>query len=584
MEKYKNTQMAKFINEIDSEIQNIQNVLSNYDDFKNLQDTQKSSRAFLTLCTMIINSIDDPQDAYEYVCDGSNDGGIDSLYYDETTKTLNIISAKYHVNDKNENGVQTNDFQITLNTANEILYTKKSVYNKKLEELKNNIKDVKSTKVFYCYNDCDKKNHSDLCNQFNAREKIQGIIYDIFILRDEYNKWIKPEKINYTYNALQWIQSPQNNKSLDSLLQQTTGRIPTFTFFISYQKFTEFLKNYSESNNIETLFADNIRLYHGITNNSVNKSILQTIQDEEKRKYFSVLNNGITIICDYVDVQNSGIEIRNPQIINGLQTTMTLWNVYCEKLIDHTAQFPILIRLYERTEQAIKSGIIDDIIAATNNQTPVKTVDQMANEEFSISLERFFNNYNYVYKRKRGGVSTRGNVFIAENALKWWHALYHPLESKNKKSEIVYWIYDKLKNNIASGRPNIDSNFADDNFNTDVLIACILTKLIPSQRSRIKNNEELYSQYDFVSHCDEMVIYCIYDILTKRYKTNRSGILNFLLQKPTIDNVYEQVLAIIRISLQSLATEKVVKANYTNTFKNNTTLFNTIKEHLNPPQ
>ena len=72
------------------------------------------------------------------------------------------------------------------------------------------------------------------------------------------------------------------------------------------------------------LFARNVRGYLGST--EINRGMDNTISDEPE--FFWYYNNGITIICDHAERVSSGgkdtLNVTNPQIINGQQTTRTL--------------------------------------------------------------------------------------------------------------------------------------------------------------------------------------------------------------------------------------------------------------------
>lgn len=80
------------------------------------------------------------------------------------------------------------------------------------------------------------------------------------------------------------------------------------------------------------IFDKNIREYLG--NKGVNKSIYQTLLDEEDRKNFFYYNNGITVICDRMTKivtqpsdynMNAAFTIDNPQIVNGCQTVNSIY-------------------------------------------------------------------------------------------------------------------------------------------------------------------------------------------------------------------------------------------------------------------
>ena len=82
----------------------------------------------------------------------------------------------------------------------------------------------------------------------------------------------------------------------------------------------------------DRLFARNIRGYLG-ADTKINKSMTNTV--EEDPHSFWYFNNGVTIVCDKVNIESQGrkevLIVEKPQVINGQQTTRTLHNKYSDK-------------------------------------------------------------------------------------------------------------------------------------------------------------------------------------------------------------------------------------------------------------
>lgn len=84
-----------------------------------------------------------------------------------------------------------------------------------------------------------------------------------------------------------------------------------------------------ENGNIKNeVFEENIRAFLGET--PVNNKIKCTLEDNNKKKIFSVLNNGITIVTPELTLtpNSKEIHLKNYQIINGCQTSNTLFYNY----------------------------------------------------------------------------------------------------------------------------------------------------------------------------------------------------------------------------------------------------------------
>lgn len=137
-------------------------------------------------------------------------------------------------------------------------------------------------------------------------------------------------------------------------------------------KASEFIKLLSkdDGNLRRSLFNDNVRDY--LDKSAVNKEIEKTIVDNPEM--FLLCNNGITIVCsDFEQVKDKLVKIENPQIVNGCQTSNSIF-----KFKDHVNinNVQILIRLIS-TENIEVSNII---VRGTNKQ------NQVLDEAFEATL------------------------------------------------------------------------------------------------------------------------------------------------------------------------------------------------------
>jgi hypothetical protein len=100
---------------------------------------------------------------------------------------------------------------------------------------------------------------------------------------------------------------------------------------VSLTNLYAFLKGYRETtDDLDRIYEKNVRRFLG-GRGKVNKRIQQTLQDEPER--FGLYNNGITIVV--ADFQRDGAEVElcDPYIVNGCQTTRTIWEV-CQAKLD----------------------------------------------------------------------------------------------------------------------------------------------------------------------------------------------------------------------------------------------------------
>jgi len=129
------------------------------------------------------------------------------------------------------------------------------------------------------------------------------------------------------------------------------------------------------------IFDENVRDFLGIESN-VNQEMTRTLQTEEKRSYFGILNNGVTIISP--DVRQAGLKItlENFQIVNGCQTSNVLFEN--RLLIDN--QVTIMLKIIETSDPTV----IDDIVRSTNRQAKINDEQFLATLDCIKSIERYF--------------------------------------------------------------------------------------------------------------------------------------------------------------------------------------------------
>lgn len=146
----------------------------------------------------------------------------------------------------------------------------------------------------------------------------------------------------------------------------------------------------------EYLFESNIRDFQS-QSNKVNEEILMTL-DKKENVDFWWLNNGITILVEDLELKPKSLILTMPRIVNGLQTS------YC--IYENKKNIPPLFKEKDERSVLIKviktsnEKIMENIIFATNNQTPINTADLIANEPIQKNIEEYFKTKGYFYERR----------------------------------------------------------------------------------------------------------------------------------------------------------------------------------------
>lgn len=144
----------------------------------------------------------------------------------------------------------------------------------------------------------------------------------------------------------------------------------------TYKKFLT-----SESGNIrDDLFESNIRHFQGLVD--VNKKIKNSVE-QIKDEDFWWLNNGITIIAEEPKEVGKKLSIENVQIVNGLQTS---YSIYYNHNGDVNDERSVLVKVIINNNKEV----VDNIIASTNSQNPVSPTLLRATEPIQRNIELFF--------------------------------------------------------------------------------------------------------------------------------------------------------------------------------------------------
>ena len=130
-----------------------------------------------------------------------------------------------------------------------------------------------------------------------------------------------------------------------------------------------------------SLFNSNVRDYLG-NRGSVNSEIQRTISTEPEM--FLMCNNGITIVCsDFIQIKDKLVSIDNPQIVNGCQTSST---IFLQRDNPAIKNVQILVKLI-CTED---SSITNKIVRGTNKQNQVLDESFETTKPFHQKIEDYF--------------------------------------------------------------------------------------------------------------------------------------------------------------------------------------------------
>lgn len=228
-----------------------------------------------------------------------------------------------------------------------------------------------------------------LKSSYKQLDFIEKVKINIESVNSIVKKMREDKKFEYTFNEISKFEAEINKE--ESKTNAIISLIPISQFY-------DFITANGDGQINDRLFESNIRDYKGRSN--VNKNIIETLKNPTGIDFWW-LNNGITITVEDVEESKSAnkIKIVNPQIVNGLQTSYSIYNYFSEnieKLSEEKRKlFVKILKVDESNEEQEL-----DIIVATNSQNEIRDKDIHANDVVQKNIEEYLKRHNKYYQRK----------------------------------------------------------------------------------------------------------------------------------------------------------------------------------------
>ncbi len=157
-----------------------------------------------------------------------------------------------------------------------------------------------------------------------------------------------------------------------------------------------FLREYrARRGDLDPLYEKNVRVFLGRTG-AINKGISRTLREEPEN--FGLYNNGLTIVSRSIVPQSGGtFLLTDPSVVNGCQTTRTVWDTLSERLREPPATDAKAREAWENWRDRLETGRVvvkivrvapgeiaeddqrlENITRFTNAQNAVKAKDFIA--------------------------------------------------------------------------------------------------------------------------------------------------------------------------------------------------------------
>jgi len=142
------------------------------------------------------------------------------------------------------------------------------------------------------------------------------------------------------------------------------------------------------------VFDGNVRDFQGDV--EVNKAIADSLNDPDAPQFWW-LNNGVTILASGVSTVGKRLYLDDPQIVNGLQTSVVIHETFPAGEIENKSGRRVLVRIIDESDASTR----DRIIRSTNSQSAVSTASLRATDELQREIETFFLHDNWFYDRRK---------------------------------------------------------------------------------------------------------------------------------------------------------------------------------------
>ena len=327
-----------------------------------------------------------------------NDKGIDCFVHHEESKDLYIIQNKYYGDNTKLKRQEINDFLMSPLANLEKGSYKNELLQKAFDKAKKD-KDYRIYLHFYVTS----SNLSEDCESVIKRAKADPpkikldtpkndeylrVQFELFKIQDIYGICFGEsfdEKIELTHTLTTKDRSTQMH--IDPSYPELNHMPKTFFVMTPVADIYDLYKKAKESK--YPLFEQNIRAYLG-KRTSVNKKVIETLNNEREKENFFYYNNGITITCKGVErsrKDSSRIEIKQPQVINGCQTVNSIFEVLDadEQREENFAKVHIMAKIF----QTKKSEFADKVVKSTNSQNAInEKVMAFCRKENLITIQK----------------------------------------------------------------------------------------------------------------------------------------------------------------------------------------------------
>lgn len=480
------------------------------DNFKKDNNIKRDKLAFdyFTISQILKDKQIDFDDIDNSIVDGGLDGGIDSIgifindMFINSIEELDDIKCDFNQKTELEIYIIQNKEQSTFKESvfEKLIPTFKDMfnYNKDQKYLREHYNTLLLDKIILLRQSIDdvmiNSNNVNLnviyACKGNTKNVSEGINHKKEILTEIINEIISIPKVNISIIGANELRSLYVDRVEDELIIQydtqmsfeseednNSGYIAT----VNLKKYFDFVTKDKKVR--ENVLESNIRHFQG--NVTVNRGILETLKTNNDIQFWW-LNNGITILAsEIVPLPNKKLRLKDPQIVNGLQTTFCIVEYLQDNYeIDETRT--VLIKIIKTND----ANNIDKIISSTNSQTEVRPADLRATDELQRDIEQYFLSQGYFYDRRKNYYKNqnqeRNKIFNIAKTAQYIETILFKRPHAARSNPTTLLKSDEKYKSIFNKSINVEA----------YLKSCIINKKVDYFIKEFdKENDPIYIQY-----------------------------------------------------------------------------------------
>lgn len=364
----------------------------------------------------------DDLDAYEHICDGPEDHGLDGMFVEEgdspdDVATLVILQSKYPQTPKNVGRSDVAEFLGVANQCRTVEGVEALLADAKLEpELRalltrHRVKErlaagSLNVRLIFVTAGVLQRDAQELVDSTNAHEGAGFLtVYDLRTLGPLAKAVLGPQPVS----GQVVITTPSSER----FVTQVDGRVHV----VAAVKATEIVSWPGIDD--RSLFDLNVR--NQLRPNTVSKALRRALERASDHRNFLAFHNGLTVVCNGISTQDDSITVQDMSVVNGAQSVIAL--------VDRSAYLTDELKLVVKfVEIGDHHQVAREIARRSNTQNPVNARNLRALSGVQLRLVAEFGEqfpgYTYV-TRPRHGEGLEGRVIENDHAAQLLCALYN---------------------------------------------------------------------------------------------------------------------------------------------------------------